>query len=224
MAHRQGLGSTAPGTFLPAPAFPPSLPHHLPIATQPPWAPSPACLTLPDPHSAYPLFPLPRFLYRSSHLPFGQPLQQNGPYLFWDSLAQSHLPDMPPWPWPPSSSSSSSSSGRNRGWRTRAVDPGVAAPGGDLSLLGSSSISEALAFARVSSVLRLLGRTGLGDWDQLPSHCLQNQLVYSRGGPLPAASGPFPLHAAMPSEKWRPPDPFPRELVLPLSGRARPSL
>lgn len=134
---------------------------------------------------------MPHPLYPSSHLPFGQPLQQNGPYLFCDSLTQSHLPDVPPWPWPPSSSSTSSS--RSRGWRTCAADSGVAAPGGDLSLLGTSSIPEALAFARVNPLLRLLGRTGLGEWDQLPSPCLQNQLMNSRGGPLPVFC-PFPLH------------------------------
>lgn len=143
-----------------------SLSYHQPVATQPPWTPRPACLTLPGPHSAS--FSVPHPPYPSSHLPFGQPLQQNGPYLFCDSLAQSHLPDVPPWPWPPSSRSSSSSSGRKRGWRTRAADPGVAAPGGDLSLLGTSSIPEALAFAPVSSLLRLLGRTGVGSGTSFP--------------------------------------------------------
>lgn len=187
----------APGTFLPPLCFsslhsylwpflltcplPPSLPGPHPQPVSP-------SLTLTRPTLLFRASPP---LYPSSHLPFGQPLQQNGPYLFCDSLTQSHLPDVLPWPWPPSSSSTSSS-GRSRGWRTRAADPGVAAPGGDLSPLGTSSIPEALAFARVNPLLRLLGRTGLGEWDQFPSPCLQNQLMNSRG-PSPIFC-PFPLH------------------------------
>lgn len=144
----------APRTFLPALCFS-SLPSYFwPFLLTCPLPPSlpgphPEPVSPPDLHSAYPPFPCVT-PFTLPHLPFGQPLQQNGPYLFCDSLTQSHLPDVPPWPWPPSSSSSSSSSGRSRGWRTRAADPGVAAPGGDLSLLGTASIPEALAFAHFS--------------------------------------------------------------------------
>lgn len=188
MEHRRGLGSTAPGTLLPAFAFPPSL-----IGS--PARCYPASLD-PNPSLSHPpsaSFSVPHSLYPSSHLPFGQPLQQNGPYLFCDSLAQSHLPDVPPWPWPPSSRSSSSSSGRKRGWRTRAADPGVAAPGGDLSLRGTSSIPEALAFAPVSSLLRLLGRTGVGSGTSFPLPVYKSSLGTAEEAPCQPFA-PFPLH------------------------------
>lgn len=199
MEHRQGLGSTAPETLLPAFAFPPSL-----IGS--PARCYPASLD-PNPSLSHPpsaSFSVPHSLYPSSHLPFGQPLQQNGPYLFCDSLAQSHLPDVPPWPWPPSSRSSSSSSGRKRGWRTRAADPGVAAPGGDLSLRGTSSIPEALAFAPGKLTSQAPGQNRGREWDQLPSPCLQKQLRNSRRGSLPAFCPISP-----PPSETRPPCPQP---------------
>lgn len=97
----------------PASYFPPTLPGTLAS----PY-PLPACLILTYPESA--LIP-PLSLPPCGHLPTGQPLQQNWPYLFWESLAQSHLgPRVLPWPWTRSS--------RRRAWETGAADSHVVAP------------------------------------------------------------------------------------------------
>lgn len=184
----------------------------------PPAVATPASLD-PIPSLSYPpppSFSLLRPLYPSSHLPFGQPLQQNRPYLFCESLAHSHGPGGLPWPWPAGSSSSSS----KRAWGTCAADPWVA----PRLLLHSRAVASAFlgfwaewgAHGRGSGASFLIGLQ-----TQLTQH---NPL--SALHPLPLQSSrpghPAPLHAFRDMEAPRPL--FNPERVLPLSGRARPNL